>query len=268
MVETKDLLGALLQRGMTDSSQSRIENSLGEEGLGRILEKEFGVTRSQAAPQGRAPVGAQLRPQVPTQDRTSSRPFDDSLDLGTPKKSPKSGGLGSMFGDSFKGALGAGALALLGAIAMKALRGGSKQSAELDSAARLVGGPREPQGAQEQQQVRSLADLIVKAMVNAAKADGRIDEDEFQKVVGELQSDGITQAERDFLLTEARKPMCTAEIVRAVPNRHVGAQVYAASLLAIEVDTPGEKAYLQQLARDLGLDSQEVSQIHSTLGVA
>jgi uncharacterized membrane protein YebE (DUF533 family) len=83
-----------------------------------------------------------------------------------------------------------------------------------------------------------------------------------------LQGDGITQAEREFVLEEVRKPMSTAEIVRAVPNRQVGAQVYAASLLAIEIDTPAEKAYIQQLARDLGLDSQAVNQIHETLGIA
>jgi uncharacterized membrane protein YebE (DUF533 family) len=62
--------------------------------------------------------------------------------------------------------------------------------------------------------------------------------------------------------------MCTAEIVRAVPNRQVAAQLYAASLLAIEVDTPQERAYLQQLATDFGLDSRIVGQIHETLGVA
>jgi uncharacterized membrane protein YebE (DUF533 family) len=89
-----------------------------------------------------------------------------------------------------------------------------------------------------------------------------------QKVVGELQEDGITQAERDYLLTELRKPLRTADIVRSVPNRQVAAQVYAASLLAIKVDTPIEKAYLQQLSRDLDLDSRVVDQIHTALGVA
>jgi uncharacterized membrane protein YebE (DUF533 family) len=131
-----------------------------------------------------------------------------------------------------------------------------------------MGGLREPENPQEEQQVQSLTNLIVKAMVNAAKADGQIDEDEFQKVVGELQGDGITQAEREFLLAEVRKPLSTAEIVQAVSDRQTGAQVYAASLLAIEVDTPAEKQYLQQLARDLGLDSHVVGQIHTALGVA
>jgi uncharacterized membrane protein YebE (DUF533 family) len=271
MVDTKELLGALLQRGMTDSSQRRIENSLSEESLGGILEREFGASpaRAPAAAPTRVPSGAQLRPQAPTQQRSTNRPFDDEEEIDAPRKPAPSGGLGSMFGGSLKGALGAGALALLGAIAMKALRGGSPQgSQKLDSAANLVGGPREPSIAEQQQQDQSLANLIVKAMLNAAKADGHIDEDELQKVVGELQGDGITQAEREFVLEEVRKPMSTAEIVRAVPNRQVGAQVYAASLLAIEIDTPAEKAYIQQLARDLGLDSQAVNQIHETLGIA
>src|SRR5262249_10843553 len=153
------------------------------------------------------------------------------------------------------------ALALLGTIALRAFRGGSQEgSQKLDSASHLLGGMREPENDQEQQQVQSLTNLIVKAMVNAAKADGNIDEDEFQKIVGELQGDGITAAERDFLLAEVRKPMCTAEIVKAVPNPQVGAQVYAASLLAIEVDTPAEEKYLEELARDLGLDSQVIDQ--------
>jgi uncharacterized membrane protein YebE (DUF533 family) len=105
-------------------------------------------------------------------------------------------------------------------------------------------------------------------MVNAAKADGLIDEDEMQKVVGELQEEGITQAERDYLLAEVRKPMSTEEITRAVRSPQVAAQVYAASLLAIEVDTPAEKEYLRKLAGDLNLDPKVISQIHATLNVA
>lgn len=271
MVDTKELLGAILQRGMTDSSQRRIENSLGDDSLGGILEREFGTSpaRARAAAPAGASAGAQFRPQMPTQRSSPSRPMEDPEEVDLSGRAAPSGGLSSMFGKSFKGALGAGALALLGAIAMKALRGGSQQgSRALDSAAGLMDDPNEPEDVQPEQHDQSVADLIVKAMINAAKADGKIDEDELQKVVGELQGDGITQAEREFVLGEVRKPMCTADIVRAVPNRQVGAQVYAASLLAIEVDTPAEKNYLQQLARDLGLDSQVINQIHASFGVA
>jgi uncharacterized membrane protein YebE (DUF533 family) len=199
------------------------------------------------------------------------------LGEGQQGKSLAAGGLGALMGailggggKSMKGALGGGALALLGSIALQALRGSQKkgQPQEIDSGARLAAGLREPENAQEAKQVESIVDLTVKAMINAAKADGRIDEDEMQKVVGELQGDGITDAEREYLLAEVRKPLCTEEIVKAVPDRQVAAQVYTASLLAIEVDTPAEKAYLQGLARDLNLDSRVVNQIHSTLGMS
>jgi uncharacterized membrane protein YebE (DUF533 family) len=55
--------------------------------------------------------------------------------------------------------------------------------------------------------------------------------------------------------------------VRDVPNQEVAIEVYAASLLAIEVDTPAEQAYLRALAQRLGLDAGTVQHVHQTLGV-
>ena len=277
MANTQDLLGALLRRGMTGSSNRRIEHSLSDRGgLGDILQQQLGITPA-AAPAAQA-----------TQGSDSSNPLDALGNLGniaksifgeaSQSKSLAAGGLGALLGaiaggggKSAKGALGGGALALLGSIALKALRGASEQGSqqpEIDSATRLAAGLRDPVNTHEEKEVQSIADLTVKAMVNAAKADGRIDEDEMQKVVGELQEDGITQAEREYLLEEVRKPLDIDTLVRAVPNRQVAAQIYAASLLAIEVDTPAERAYLQDLARNLDLDSRVVSQLHTILGVA
>ena len=94
------------------------------------------------------------------------------------------------------------------------------------------------------------------------------DEREMRMVMGELDKNGVTQAQREYLLAEVRKPMSTQEIVRAVHTRQMAAQVYAASLLAIEVDTPAEKGYLQRLARDLNLDDRVVKKIRASLGVS
>jgi uncharacterized membrane protein YebE (DUF533 family) len=73
--------------------------------------------------------------------------------------------------------------------------------------------------------------------------------------VGELQGDGISEAECAFLLGEVRKPMCAEKTVRAVPDPQVAAQVYIASPLAVGANTPAEKEYLSGLARDLKLES-------------
>lgn len=278
MANTRNLLGALLERGMTESSAERIKSSFGEQGLGGaggILE-QLGLAPSREA------VGTQARGESAAGG--AADPLGNLANLaksflggGNQGRSVAAGGLGALVGallggggKSAKGAIGGGALALLGSIALQALRGARQQTsmADIDGAARLTAGLREPENEREEQDVEAIADLTVKAMINAAKADGRIDEDEMQKVVGELQAEGITDAERDYLMAEVRKPMNTDEIVGAVPNDQVAAQIYAASLLAIEVDTPAEQEYLKSLARDLRLDSGVVNQIRSTLGVA
>ncbi|HTM55506.1 MAG TPA: tellurite resistance TerB family protein [Pirellulales bacterium] len=278
MANTKDLLGALLGRGMTDSSARRVENALGEDGIGGI----GGILEQLGIAPAKVPVGAQTKSQAGASNEPDllgklGSIAKSMLGEGGQGKPLAAGGLGALVGailgggqKSAKGAIGGGALALLGSIALQALRASQQKSQpqEIDHAARLAAGLREPENAHEEKQLESIVDLTVKAMINAAKADGHIDEDEMQKVVGELQSDGVSEAEREYLLAEVRKPMCTDELVRAVPNRQVAAQVYTASLLAIEVDTPTEKAYMQELARDLNLDSKVVNQIHATLGLA
>jgi len=49
--------------------------------------------------------------------------------------------------------------------------------------------------------------------------------------------------------------------------KDLGAEIYAASLLAVEVDTPAEKAYLEQLARGLGLPAEVTQRIEQMIGL-
>jgi len=105
-------------------------------------------------------------------------------------------------------------------------------------------------------------------MINAAKADGRIDEKEMERLVGKLREDGITDEEQRFVMEEMRKPVDTDALVRAVPNEQVAAQIYTASLMAINVDTDAERRYMQELASKLGLNRQVVSYLQHAVGVA
>jgi uncharacterized membrane protein YebE (DUF533 family) len=45
-------------------------------------------------------------------------------------------------------------------------------------------------------------------------------------------------------------------------------EIYVASLLAIEVDTPAERAYLSLLAARLGLDEPLVAELHEQVEAA
>jgi uncharacterized membrane protein YebE (DUF533 family) len=75
---------------------------------------------------------------------------------------------------------GGGVMALLGAMAFKALKSSGNRSPQVPL------GLAEPQTESERQQLEQNAELVLRAMINAAKADGRIDEDEIRRIVGKL----------------------------------------------------------------------------------
>ncbi len=113
--------------------------------------------------------------------------------------------------------------------------------------------------------MESLADLTVKAMINAAKADGQIDEDELKRISGQFGK--LDAHDRGALIAELRKPMNTDEIIRSVSSPQVAAQIYAASLLATGDDSSAERTYMADLASKLGLNSNVTRALHHAVGL-
>jgi uncharacterized membrane protein YebE (DUF533 family) len=190
---------------------------------------------------------------------------------------------GSMLGGSAGSgnmAAGAGAMTVFGALAAQAIevakrmlsegqvQSGAPSQIQMNDATAVMAGLRPPQTAQEQQALMDIATLTLKAMINAAKADGQIDQAEAGRLVGKLKEGGLTEEEQGFVMTEMQKPSDTDAIVRAVPNQQVAAQIYTASLMAIEVDTDAERRYLEELAGKLGLNQYTVGYLHQAVGLA
>jgi uncharacterized membrane protein YebE (DUF533 family) len=179
------------------------------------------------------------------------------------------GGLGALAGallgggkGSMGGALGGGLMALLGAMAFQALKGsGTREPA-------VPLGLRAPQSEEEQAELEQNAELVLRAMINAAKADGRIDDEEINRIVGKLNEIGADAEHQRFVMTQMQKPLETEALISAARGRpELGAQIYAASLLSIEVDTPAEKAYLERLSSGLGLGPQVSQNIQQMVGL-
>lgn len=112
-------------------------------------------------------------------------------------------------------------------------------------------------------QAEQQAELLVKAMINAAKSDGTVDREEQQKIVGRLGE--VTQDEIEFVQRELAAPLDVQGFVRSVP-RGSEQQVYAVSLMAIDLDSNPEAQYLHQLAQGMGLSSDVCNQINEKLG--
>jgi uncharacterized membrane protein YebE (DUF533 family) len=153
------------------------------------------------------------------------------------------GGLGAL-----AGMLGGGAAA--GGLLGKLMGGGDE--AEAQPAAAI------PQEANQE------AELLIRAMCNAAKADGRLDDAEKQNIIGRLGEE-VTQDEIDFVQGELSAPLDVDGFVRSVPQG-AGPQVYSFSVMAIKIDEQSEANYLGQLAQGLGLDAAACNEIHDQLG--
>ena len=166
-------------------------------------------------------------------------------------------------GGALRGGIGGGAMAMLGIMAYQAL----KKSGTIQKL-KVPLGLAEPKTAAEKAELERNAELVLKAMINAAKADGQIDESEIGRIVGKVQENGADSTSQAFLKAEMAKPMDTASLVAAAKGKpELAAQLYAASLLAIEVDTPAEKEYLAQLASSLGLNTAVTQNLHQAVGL-
>src|SRR5688572_3817232 len=102
------------------------------------------------------------------------------------------------------GALGSGALAVLSGLALSAL--GQPPSAAAPPRQVAPGGGRPPQDPAEAEQLERSATLILAAMINAAKADGQVDQEELQRIMGKLREVGADAEALEFVLSELRKP--------------------------------------------------------------
>lgn len=117
-----------------------------------------------------------------------------------------------------------------------------------------------PAPAQEDQ-----AKVLIRAMINAAKSDGKIDQAEQQKIVEHL-GDEVSDEERKFVISEMQSPLDTDGLLRNVP-KGAEMQVYMMSLLGIDLDSREEAQYLDGLRKSMGISEQHCNAIHEKLGV-
>ncbi|WP_339079784.1 tellurite resistance TerB family protein [Pseudomonas sp. TMP9] len=190
--------------------------------------------------------------------------------LGSAGKSGQGGNLGTLLKGAGGGALATGALGLLlgnksarkmggkaltygglaalGVVAYKAFSNWQAQQASAPQA--------EPQTLDRlpAPQVELHSQAILKALVGAAKADGHVDDRERQLIEGEISKLTHDVELQHWLQAELNKPLDPAEIARAASTPEMAAEMYVASVLMVDEEHFMERAYLEELARQLKLD--------------
>jgi uncharacterized membrane protein YebE (DUF533 family) len=270
-----NILEQVLREGMAGQSRARLEHSVGPEGLGGIpgLGDLLGsvLGNQPGGLPGGGGLGDVLGSVLGGATRGASGGaggLDDLLGgiLGG-GRSQRSGGnpLGvDQSQRSGSNPAGSPAMAILATLAMAALKNWSQSR---NTAMGLTGAASSiAPGEMQAMTAPETEELVLLAMISAAKADGQVDEAEIQRIIGEIDDDGVSPAEKQFLLENLRTPLDLRALVEAVPSPAVAAQVYGASLLAMNIDTPAEAAYLRQLAAALELDAGTVARLHELTG--
>jgi uncharacterized membrane protein YebE (DUF533 family) len=104
--------------------------------------------------------------------------------------------------------------------------------------------------------------ILVRAMIAAARSDGRLDPQESQAIFQRIESLGLDAEEKALLVAEMGSAVDMDAIVNSADSPEVAAEIYVASLLAIDVDTAAEKAYLAMLAARLKLPPDLVTELN------
>lgn len=171
------------------------------------------------------------------------------------------GMLGGLAGAAGAGGLGAMLGGLSGSVAQRQGSNDNDFGAVLNSQFAETPEPAiEPSPDQE-----ALAALMLRAMIQATKADGEMDAEEQAKLIERLGGD-VDAEEAAFVQAELKRPLDIDGLVNDTPNG-LGAQVYTMSVLGIDLDSSAEAQYLDKLAKGFGLDAAAVNNIHGQLGV-
>jgi uncharacterized membrane protein YebE (DUF533 family) len=253
MIDAVKLLGSLLQQGAAPAAQDRLHSAV-QRGTGGPLDQAgggladmLGGLFGQGGAGGGRGFGELLGSATDLAKRAAQAPVEE-----TKANNPAAvGGLGAIAGALLgggRGAVGGGVLAVLGSLAYAALQ---NQGAA----------PEQPDETRLQQK----AMLLVRAMIQAAKADGQIDAEEMSRIMGRLAEAGETDDARHMVLQEMSRPVDIAGLAGEARDPQEAAEIYAASLMAITIDSQAERDYLARLAAALKLPPQAAAHIQAKL---
>jgi len=165
--------------------------------------------------------------------------------------------LGSKSGRRMGGkALKAGSVVALGALAWKAYGDWQRQNAAgAAPAAAPAAAPPAAAGfaALPAPQVEVHSRAMLKALIAAAKSDGHLDDAERGQVEAALQRLQADAETRTWVDAEVRRPVDPADVAAAATSPELAAEIYLTSLLVVDDTTVMERAYLDELARQLKL---------------
>jgi len=253
MFDATKLLGSLMESRSAPSAHGRLDAAF-RQGSQAPAGNPFGALLSQFG--GAGGGGGGLAGMLGNLPGLAQQAFGNTASQVRQNNPVAVGGLGALAGALMgggRGAIGGGLLAALGSVAYAALQ--NRNDAP------------EAQVPDSQEALQHTAMLVMRGMIEAVKADGRVDAAEADRLARKLDETGADAEARAWVRTQLGLPSDIDGLARDVRTPQQAAQVYAGALMAIEVDTPAERAFMTRLASALALPPSATDQIHRTLGV-
>jgi uncharacterized membrane protein YebE (DUF533 family) len=107
------------------------------------------------------------------------------------------------------------------------------------------------------------AGLLIRTMIAAAAADGRIDAAERQRILDALRKTAPSLEAQRFLIEAVQRPPSPADLASEVSSPEQAAEVYTAARIAVDVDSEEEHAFLAALAERLGIDEELAAHVEA-----
>lgn len=160
-----------------------------------------------------------------------------------------------------------GALAMIGGLAYKAMQNYQAGKPLITGATTATTAP-SGSGFEPAAATNDAALHYIQAMIAAAAADGRIDSDEHEKLVGTLSQAGLGDEAEAFLAKELNSPRSIQQLAASVASPQEAVQLYTAARIAVADNSPAEKQFLATLAQALGIDPQLAAHVDATTKAA
>ncbi|MEM7247132.1 MAG: tellurite resistance TerB family protein [Acidobacteriota bacterium] len=109
--------------------------------------------------------------------------------------------------------------------------------------------------------------LMLRTMIAAARADGKLDSEESQAIFGRVEELDLSAEEKATLFEELNRSTSIDDLAAAAHTPQLATEVYLAALMAIETDTDVERRWLDRLARKLNLDDRLVIELEAQVDV-
>jgi uncharacterized membrane protein YebE (DUF533 family) len=154
-----------------------------------------------------------------------------------------------------------GAAAMVGSVASRAYADYKAGKPPLDAVADALGLPEGTFGGTEP--ADDLADRLVRAMIAAANADGKITITERKKIAEQMALLGFPEDAAALIDIELAGPPDVARIAALATTEEEATQIYTASLLVVNTRGEAEKAWLDALANALTLEPALVAHLHA-----